>query len=105
MNLYGQVKRAHALKKLTTVFEGFVGAARSQPVPDIQRSQNTRTISHWLDQLRGNSPLEVTDALFEQMKDAQRQGNTLRFNSQTVLLELLVDSKLALDLVTYSSSR
>lgn len=103
MSVYSYLRRAYALKRLTIVFEGFVGIARNEPVADGQRTRNTQTISHWLDQLRGSSPQQVTDTLFKQMKGAQRRGNALRFNSQTVLLELLVESNLALDLASYSA--
>lgn len=37
------------------------------------------------------------------MKRSQRRGDARRFNCQTVLLELLVESNLALDLATYSA--
>jgi len=103
MNPYVYVKRAYALKKLTIVFEGFVTQARSETVPAGQRARNTQMISRWLDLLRGSSPRQVTHTLFKQMKGAQRRGHSRRFNSQTVLLELLVESNLALDLASYSA--
>jgi len=103
MSVYSYLRRAYALKRLTIVFEGFVGIARNEPVAAGQRARNTQTISHWLDQLRGSSQQQVTHTLFKQMKGAQRRSNALRFNSQTVLLELLVESNLALDLASYSA--
>jgi len=103
MNIYAYLKRAYALKRLTTVFERFVGMASNEPVAAGQRLQNTQAMSYWLDHLRGNSPLEITDTLFRQMKGSRRRGDALRFNSQTVLLELLVESNLALDLASYSA--
>lgn len=103
MTIYGYLRRAYALKKLTAAFEGFVGLARSESLPQAQRSRNSQVIAHWLDQLKGSSPLEITDTLFKQMKGSRRRGNAQRFSSQTVLLELLVESNLAMDLTTYSA--
>lgn len=103
MNGVKAATRACALKKLTRAFEGFMGAGSSQPVTEHQRSRNTRQIGHWLDQLSGSSPLAITDALFQQMKEAQRRGNTPRLNAQTVLLALLVEHRLAVELGTYSA--
>ena len=37
------------------------------------------------------------------MRRAQRRGDARRFNSQTVLLGLLVESNMAVDLATYSA--
>ena len=103
MSIYEDLKRAYALKRLTNTFEGFVGLAPHEQLPAEQYARNTRIISHWLDQLRGNSPQDITDTLFKQMKRSQRRGDARRFNCQTVLLELLVESNLALDLATYSA--
>ncbi|WEX13370.1 hypothetical protein P2T68_22375 [Pseudomonas sp. G11] len=103
MNPYVHLRRAYALKKLTQVFETFVGIALTEPLGAGQRSRNTQTISHWLDQLQGSPPQAVTHTLFKQMNGARRQGNQRRFNSQTVLLQLLVESNLALDLAAYSA--
>lgn len=98
MSLLGDWRRSYALRKLTAMFEGF-----SEPAQGAQYERNTRAIGHWLDHLRGSSPLEITHSLLKQMKDARRRGDARRFNAQTVLLELMVDSNLALDLATYSA--
>ncbi|NJJ57791.1 hypothetical protein [Pseudomonas sp. B14(2022)] len=98
MNLWGHLRRSHALRKLTGMFEGFV-----EPAVGAQYQQNTRAIGHWLDQLQNSSPQQITRTLLKQMQDAQRRGDRRRFNAQTVLLELMVDSNRALDLVTYSA--
>jgi hypothetical protein len=37
------------------------------------------------------------------MKRARNRGNARRFNAQTTLLALMVESNLALDLATYSA--
>ncbi|MDY7533825.1 hypothetical protein RGV33_19390 [Pseudomonas sp. Bout1] len=103
MSIYEDLKRAYALKRLTTAFEGFVGLAPDEQLPAEHFARNTRTLAHWLDHLRGNAPLDITDTLFKQMKRSQRRGDARRFNCQTVLLELLVESNLALDLATYSA--
>ncbi|UVH52445.1 hypothetical protein P0D91_00815 [Pseudomonas sp. CBSPBW29] len=103
MSIYEDLKRAYALKRLTNAFEGFVGLAPNEQLPAEQYARNTQVLSHWLDRLRDNSPQDITDTLFKQMKRAQRRGDARRFNCQTVLLELLVESNLALDLATYSA--
>ena len=46
MNPYVHLRRAYALKKLTQVFETFVGIALTEPLEAGQRSHNTQTISH-----------------------------------------------------------
>jgi hypothetical protein len=98
MSLLGGLRRGHALRKLTGMFQGFV-----EPPADAQYQQNTRAIGHWLDQLQGSSPLQITHALFKQMQGAKRRGDAQCFNAQTVLLDLMVDSNLALDLASYSA--
>ncbi|TFY87692.1 hypothetical protein DYL59_18050 [Pseudomonas kairouanensis] len=98
MSLLGDWRRGYALRKLTGIFEGF-----GEPPQGEQYQRNTRAIGHWLDHLRTSSPLDITHALLKQMKDARRRGDVQRFNAQTVLLELMVDSNLALDLATYSA--
>lgn len=103
MSIYEDLKRAYALKRLTTAFEGFVGLAPDEQLPAEQFAHNTRTLAHWLDHLRGHSPLDITDTLFKQMKRSQRRGDARRLNCQTVLLELLVESNLAVDLATHSA--
>ncbi|MCS3420065.1 hypothetical protein HX875_27630 [Pseudomonas yamanorum] len=103
MSIYGDLKRAYALKGLTTAFEGFAGLAPNEHLPAEQYARNTQVMSRWLDHLRGNSPLDITDTLFKQMRRAQRRGDARRFNSQTVLLGLLVESNMAVDLATYSA--
>lgn len=103
MSIYGYLRRAYVLQRLATLFEGFIDPRATRSVPEFQRLQNTRTISHWLDQLRRSSKLDITKTLLRQMKSSQHRGQELRFNAQTVLLELLVESNLALDLTTYSA--
>lgn len=98
MSLLGDMRRGYALRKLTGMFEGFV-----EPAVDAQYQQNTRAIGHWLDRLQGSSALQITHALFKQMQGAKRRGDAQRFNAQTVLLELMVVSNLALDLASYSA--
>lgn len=98
MSLLGDVRRGYALRKLTGMFEGF-----GEPASGAQYQRNTQAIGRWLDQLQGSSALQITHALFKQMQGAHRRGDLRRFNAQTVLLELMVESNLALDLVTYSA--
>jgi len=98
MSLLDDWRRSYALRKLTGIFEGF-----TEPAHGAQYQHNTRAVGHWLDQLHGSSPLDITHALLKQMKGARRRGDARRFNAQTVLLELMVDSNLALDLATYSA--
>ncbi|MCJ7959735.1 MAG: hypothetical protein MUW57_25075 [Pseudomonas sp.] len=98
MNLLDDVIRSYALRKLTGMFERF-----GEPVGGAQYRRNTQAISRWLEQLQGSSPQQITHALFKQMKEARRRGDVRRLNAQTVLLELMVDSNRALDLVTYSA--
>ncbi len=98
MSLLGDLKRGYALRKLTGMFEGF-----GEPVSAEQYQRNTQVIGHWLDRLHGSSARQITHSLFKQMRDARRRGDARRFNAQTVLLELMVESDLALDLVTYSA--
>ena len=98
MSLLADVRRGYALRKLTGMFEGF-----AEPVSGEQYQRNTQAIGRRLDQLQGSSAKQITHTLFKQMKGAHRRGNVRRFNAQTVLLELMVESNLALDLVTYSA--
>ncbi|WP_339539359.1 hypothetical protein [Pseudomonas sp. RA_5y_Pfl1_P24] len=98
MSLLDDVIRRYALRKLTVMFEGF-----AEPAVGAQYRRNTQAIGRWLEQLHGSSPQEVTHTLFKQMKKARRRDDVRRFNAQTVLLELLVESNRALDLVTYSA--
>lgn len=98
MSLLGDLKRGYALKKLTDMFEGF-----AEPALGANYTRNTQVISHWLDQLQGNSPQEITHTLFKQMKNTRRKNDRRRFYAQTVLLALMVESNLALDLATYSA--
>jgi hypothetical protein len=98
MSLWAGLRRGYALRRLTGIFEGF-----AEPVQRAQYQRNTRAIGRWLNQLRGSSPQQITHALFQQMKRARRRGNARRFNAQTTLLALMVESKLALDLATYSA--
>ena len=98
MSLWAGLRRGYALRRLTGMFEGF-----AEPVQGAQYQRNTRVIGHWLDLLRGSSPQQITHALFQQMKRARRRGNAQRFNAQTTLLALMVESNLALDLATYSA--
>lgn len=98
MNLWEDLRRSHALRKLTGIFEGLV-----EPAVGAQYQQNTRAIGYWLDQLQGSSPQQITRALLKQMQGAQRRGDMRQFNAQTVLLELMVESNRALDLATYSA--
>ncbi|WP_282397731.1 hypothetical protein [Pseudomonas sp. PS01298] len=98
MSLWGEVKRGYALRKLTGMFEGF-----AEPASPEQYQRNTQAIGHWLDQLHGSSPQQITQALFGQMKSARRRRDARRFQAQTQLLALMVDSNLALDLAAYSA--
>ena len=98
MSLWAGLRRGYALRRLTGMFEGF-----AEPAHGAQYQRNTRAIGRWLDQLRGSSPQQITHALFQQMKRARRRGNAQRFNAQTTLLALMVESNLALDLATYSA--
>ncbi|WDU64615.1 hypothetical protein LRS56_09175 [Pseudomonas poae] len=98
MSLLGDLRRGHALRKLTGLFEGF-----GEPASPAQYTRNTQVIGHWLDRLQGSSPQQITDTLFKQMRGACRRNDVRRFNAQTVLLGLMVESHLALDLVTYSA--
>jgi hypothetical protein len=107
MKAYDDLMRVYALKKLTRMFEGFVLHTRQQsPDPastEVQRAQNTQQIGTWLGRLRGSSRYQVTETLFRQMQHARRRGNAVRFNAQSLLLELLVEGNLAVDLVSYST--
>lgn len=98
MSLLGDLRRGYALRKLTGMFEGF-----GEPVSAQQYQRNTQVIGHWLDQLHDSSPRQITHTLFKQMTVTRRRGDTRRFNAQTVLLGLMVESNLALDLATYSA--
>lgn len=98
MSVLNDLIRRYALRKLTGMFEGF-----AEPALGTQYRRNTQAISRWLEQLQGSSPQQITHTLFKQMKDARRRADVRRFNAQTVLLELLVESNRALDLVTYSA--
>ncbi len=98
MNLLEDLRRSYALRKLTGLFEGF-----TEPATGLQYRRNTQAIGRWLDQLQDSSPQQITHTLFKQMKKAQRLGNEPRFNAQTVLLALMVESNRALDLATYSA--
>jgi hypothetical protein len=80
------------------MFEGF-----AEPAVGTQYRRNTLAIGRWLEQLQGSSPQQITHTLFKQMIEARRRGDVQRFNAQTVLLELMVESNRALDLVTYSA--
>ena len=99
MSLLDEVIRSYALRKLTGMFEAF-----AEPAVGAQYRRNTQAIGRWLNQLQGSSPQQITHTLFKQMKEARRRGDVRRFNAQTVLLVLLVDSNRALDLVNYSAS-
>lgn len=98
MSVLDDLIRSYALRKLTGMFESF-----AEPAVGAQYRRNTQAISRWLEQLQGSSPLQITHTLFKQMKEARRRGDIRRLNAQTVLLELMVDSNQALDLVTYSA--
>ncbi|MBC3302932.1 hypothetical protein SAMN04490182_1547 [Pseudomonas cedrina] len=98
MSLLSGLIRSYALRKLTGMFEGF-----AEPAVGAQYRRNTQAIGHWLEQLQGSSPQQVTHTLFRQMEAARRRGDTRRFNAQTVLLALMVDSNRAQDLGTYSA--
>lgn len=98
MSLLSALKRRYALRKLTAVFERF-----DEPAVGAQYRHNTQAIGHWLGQLQDSSPLQITHALFQQMKAARAEGDGRRFNAQTVLLELMVESQRALDLAAYSA--
>ncbi|MEG8244092.1 hypothetical protein [Pseudomonas paracarnis] len=102
MSIYKDLKRAYALNRLTAAFESFVGLAPNEQLPADRYARNTRAISHWLDHLRGDSPLDITDTLLKQMKRSKHRSHARRFNSQVALLDLLVESNLALNLATYS---
>lgn len=98
MSLLDDVIRSYALRKLTGMFEGF-----AEPAVGTQYRRNTLAIGRWLEQLQGSSPQQITHTLFKQMIEARRRGDVQRFNAQTMLLELMVESNRALDLVTYSA--
>lgn len=98
MSLLEDVRRSYALRKLTRLFEGF-----AEPAVGAQYRRNTQAIGRWLDQLHGSSPQQVTHTLFKHMRESRSRGDEQRFNAQTVLLELMVESNRALDLVTYSA--
>ncbi|OIN46637.1 hypothetical protein BLL37_30970 [Pseudomonas azotoformans] len=98
MSLLDDVIRSYALRKLTGMFEGF-----AEPPVGTQYRRNTQAIGRWLEQLHGSSPQQITHTLLKQMNEARLRGDMRRFNAQTVLLELMVDSHRALDLVTYSA--
>lgn len=100
MSVLDDLIRGYALKKLTGLFEGF-----AEPAQGAQYRRNTQAMGRWLEHLYGSSPQQITHTLFKQMQTARRRGDTRRFNAQTVLLTLLVDSNRAQDLVAYSAWR
>jgi hypothetical protein len=99
---------AYVLKKLTDVLEELMTVSkRNYPdnmsgVLEMGRVKAAAKIPIWLKRVKYSDPCKVTRLMKEQMDDAHKCNQNLRFEAQVVLLEVLVEGALAMNVACYS---